>query len=149
MARVAIAHLQRTVPVSDTLIRAAVAATLAAERHTAPTEVSVAVMDDAGIRALNARYRGTDRPTDVLAFPHEALPGAESLLLGDVVISAERAAAQAVEYGHSTARELALLVVHGVLHLLGYDDESEDGAREMRAREHAILSRLEARRALR
>ncbi len=149
MTRVAIAHLQDAVPVRDALVRAAVRETLAAEEHAAAAEVSVAVMDDAQIRDLNRRYRGSDAATDVLAFPQDPLPGAAAPLLGDVVISAERAREQAREYGHTADREIALLVVHGVLHLLGYDDEMEDGAAQMWERQRVILDRLEARRALR
>lgn len=97
---------------------------------------------------MNRDYRGYDKPTDVLSFAQEetaqdappppALPG-QPLLLGDVVISVETAARQAETHSVSLERELALLTVHGILHLLGYEDETEAGAARMREREHEIL----------
>lgn len=98
-------------------------------------EISLLLIDDAGIRELNCDWRGQDQPTDVLSFPlldretlaaeAEAEPEAEghSLLLGDIVISRERAAAQAQAYGHSETQETVFLFVHGLLHLLGHDHE--------------------------
>lgn len=112
-------------------------------------EVSVVVTGDEEIRTLNREFRGIDEPTDVLSFPLEEWEGdpAEGvpvgeILLGDVVISLERARSQADEYGHSLLRELGFLAVHGVLHLLGYDHETEDDRRAMREREEAVLSAL-------
>lgn len=119
-----------------------------------PVAVGLVVTDDQGIRDLNRRHRGIDAPTDVLSFPlweYEApekprldfpLPPGEPLPLGDLVISHERAVEQAGEYGHSLAREMAFLVVHGVLHLLGYDHEDAVDAGEMRRQEEAVLSGL-------
>lgn len=112
-----------------------------------PVEVSVALVDEPTMAELNARYRGIDRPTDVLSFslddPDDPAPaqdaGDEPRLLGEIVISAPRAVAQAQEYGHSVERELAYLAVHGCLHLLGYDHEDEPSRRVMRAREEAAL----------
>ena len=138
------------------LIRRAIRAALASEGVDFPCEVDVRVTSDAGIRQINLDMRQVDRPTDVLSFPAfgltpGALPGEEDadpatglVPLGDMVISLERVQAQAKEYGHSGRRELAYLVVHSVLHLLGYDhlDEGPQKAR-MRAREDAILSELE------
>ena len=111
--------------------------------------------DDGGIHAINLEQRGVDAPTDVLSFPmfdlqpgehpgaEDADPGTGLVPLGDMVISLEHVAAQAKEYGHSNRRELAYLVVHSVLHLLGYDhlDEGPQKAR-MRAREEAILGEM-------
>ncbi|MCS6777094.1 MAG: rRNA maturation RNase YbeY [Chloroherpetonaceae bacterium] len=110
-------------------------------------EVSILLTDDARIRELNCTYRGYDSPTDVLSFAQNApegdmvlpaLPGHPELL-GDVVISVETAARQAERHGVTLEQELALLAVHGILHLLGYEDETEAGARQMRAREQEIL----------
>lgn len=140
---VTIAHLQDAIPVSARLIRAAVVSALDAEGRVGAGEVSVAVVDDARIRDLNHRYRGRDRPTDVLAFPPAPIPGGGAFL-GEVVISAERAAEQSREYGHSVEREIALLAIHGVLHLLGYDDATDGGAAQMWERQRAVLARLEA-----
>ena len=91
-------------------------------------EVSVLLAGDAFIRDLNLRYRGMDKPTDVLSFPQD-----EPLLLGDIAISVETASAQAARVEWPLASELALLAVHGLLHLAGYDDVEEEDAREMEA----------------
>lgn len=139
------------------LIEMAVAAALESEQVGGPVEVSVLVTDDAALHALNRSYRGVDAPTDVLSFaddgdggddgPAFVRPPDAPRYLGDIAISYERVLAQASEYGHSAARELAFLTVHGVLHLLGYDHERgpEDEA-AMRAREHAAMERLGLRR---
>ncbi len=138
------------------LIRRAIRAALASEGVDFPCEVDVRVTSDAGIRQINLDMRQVDAATDVLSFPAfdltpGELPGPEDadpatglVPLGDMVLSLERVQAQAKEYGHSGRRELAYLVVHSVLHLLGYDhlDEGPQKAR-MRAREDAILSELE------
>src|SRR5689334_10001634 len=137
------------------LIERAVAAVLDGEGLDGALEVSVLVTDDAALHALNRDYRGVDAPTDVLSFgaeepaagdaPHPSfvLPPDAPRYLGDIAISFERVIAQAAEYGHSPARELAYLAAHGVLHLLGYDHERgvEDAA-AMRAREEAAMERL-------
>jgi probable rRNA maturation factor len=106
--------------------------------------VSVLLTDDAEIAALNATYRGRSGPTDVLSFSQrEGDPGPEPVeLLGDIVISVERAEAQAAEYGHSPAREMGFLAVHGLLHLLGYDHEHPDEEAEMMALTERILGRV-------
>ena len=136
-------------------IRKVIRTALAAEGVDFPCEVDVSVTGDSGIHAINREMRGVDRPTDVLSFPAFALtpgtlpgeedadPGTGLVPLGDMVISMERVAAQAREYGHSNRRELAYLVVHSVLHLLGYDHLDEGPQkRQMRAREEAILEEL-------
>jgi probable rRNA maturation factor len=84
--------------------------------------LTIALVSDARIRALNRRFRGKDRATDVLSFPAD-----ESGVLGDVVIAAGVAARQAVEAGHSLQAEFRVLALHGLLHLLGYDHEHDDG----------------------
>jgi probable rRNA maturation factor len=134
-----VTNRQRAVPISRTALRRAALVTMRAEQCSPHSEVSIAVVDDAAIRALNRRYRADDRPTDVLAFAQDGVEG----LLGDVVISAERAAAQAPRYGHTVERELRLLVIHGVLHLLGYDDATPRAARRMRRRQTQILGALD------
>jgi probable rRNA maturation factor len=102
------------------------------------SDVDVAIVDDAEIRALNAAHRGIRRRTDVLAFPIE-LPGAASGLLGQVVISAETAARQARRLKIPLALELELLTTHGVLHLVGYDDRDPVEADLMHRREKDLL----------
>jgi probable rRNA maturation factor len=137
------------------LIRKVIRTALAAEGVEFPCEVDVLLTSDESIHQINLDMRQVDRPTDVLSFPEfdlhpgqlpaaeDADPGTGLVPLGDMVISMEHVAAQAKEYGHSNRRELAYLVVHSVLHLLGYDhlDEGEMKAR-MRAREEAILAEL-------
>lgn len=108
-------------------------------------ELSVLLCDDAVIWPLNRDWRRKDRPTDVLAFAQReglAFPGAGDVL-GDVVISVETAARQAAERGHSTEREVRILLVHGICHLLGYDHERDDEAEVMEAKERAILAALD------
>ena len=137
------------------LIRKVIRTALAAEGVDFPCEVDVLLTNDSGIHEINREMRQVDRPTDVLSFPEfdltpgelpgpeDADPGTGLVPLGDMVISMERVAAQAKEYGHSNRRELSYLVVHSVLHLLGYDhlDEGPQKAR-MREREEAILAEL-------
>lgn len=108
-------------------------------------ELSVALVGDAEIRALNAAYRGADRPTDVLAFAQREGADAEVHpdLLGDVVISLDTAARQAAARGVSLADEVRTLLIHGVLHVLGYDHErSAVEARRMFAKERELARRL-------
>ena len=123
------------------LIRRAVVSTLEYESFDGDAEVSITFTDNEGIRVLNAEHRGIDRPTDVLSFPLNDPESEEwESELGDVVISLERAAEQAEEFGHSFSREVAFLTVHSMLHLLGYDhvnSEAEDA--EMRRRQREIL----------
>jgi probable rRNA maturation factor len=90
--------------------------------------VSIALVSDRLVRALNQRYRGVDRPTDVLSFPNAAPPSAVERFLGDIVIARGVARRQARQAGHSEATELKVLALHGLLHLLGYDHERDNGA---------------------
>ena len=103
----------------------------------------MAIVDDREIQRLNARYLGTRRSTDVLAFDLST-PG-PSRLLGEVVISADTAVRQAAALGVAVALELDLLLVHGLLHLVGYDDHDPAGARRMHERARRILSRQRRR----
>lgn len=112
-------------------------------------EVSLSLVTDDQIRQLNRDYRGIDRPTDVLSFAlKEDNPqdpqvfGVQDNLLGDIVISVERAQCQADEYGHSFERELLYLAIHGILHLLGYDHETEEERVTMRTKEEEVLDFL-------
>jgi probable rRNA maturation factor len=109
------------------------------------TELSLIITDDEAIRKLNRRFRGVDAPTDVLAFgagaeEHFVMAPEGPPYLGDVVISCQRAVAQAEELGHTVGEELKLLVIHGILHLLGYDHQGEADARKMRKKEEQIMS---------
>ena len=136
-------------------IRKVIRTALAAEGVTFPCEIDVLLTHDAGIHQINLDMRQVDRATDVLSFPEfdltpgqlpdeeDADPGTGLVPLGDMVISMEHVAAQAKEYGHSQRRELAYLVTHSVLHLLGYDHLDEGPQKkQMREREEAILAEL-------
>ncbi len=109
------------------------------------TEVSIVFVDDEYIAGLNQQYRGIKGPTDVLSFAMlegPAMPGdEEEPMLGDVIISLETAQRQAMEYGHSSTREVAYLTIHGVLHLLGYDHQNLPDKQKMRNQEKNILNR--------
>lgn len=107
-------------------------------------ELSLLLVSDAVMRQLNRDWRGTDRPTDVLSFAQGEGPGgAPSGLLGDVVISIDTARRQAAERAATLGSELDRLLIHGVLHLLGYDHErSPAEARRMQRRERALARRL-------
>jgi probable rRNA maturation factor len=110
-----------------------------ADRH---GEVVVRIVDEAEITALNRQYRGKDGPTNVLSFPCEGFSDVATDLLGDVVICAPVVAAEAVTQGKSPESHWAHLVIHGVLHLLGYDHHSDSDAQRMESREIELLSVL-------
>ena len=123
---------------------------LEAERVAPPYEVSLVFTDSETVKQLNRDYRGVGETTDVLAFymlPQKevddsfALPPDGVTRLGEVIISYPQAVKQAKEQGHSTEKELALLIVHGILHLLGYDHEELEEEAEMRAREKELLEK--------
>ena len=132
------------------LLREAVKATLEYEGFGNDVQISVTFVDNEGIRAINNSYRNIDKATDVLSFPLTDFEGGEEpptdepeVALGDIVISLERARAQAEEFGHSYEREIAFLTVHSMLHLLGYDHvTSEEDDKEMRARQSEILEKM-------
>ena len=133
------------------LIRRTILETLDYEGMENDVEVSVTFVDDEGIRELNKKFRNLDKPTDVLSFPlldyegESEEPFFDELChnLGDIVISLERAMAQANEFGHSFEREVAFLTAHSMLHLLGYDHEiSEEDDADMRKRQNDIMERM-------
>lgn len=131
------------------LIRRSCHAVLEAEHFEGPAEVSVTFVDDAEIHRLNLQYRGKDQATDVLSFPlgqdgkYDINQETGAAMLGDVVISMERAVEQAALYGHSLQREVAFLTVHSMFHLLGYDHEVGGiEAVRMREKEEAALIQL-------
>lgn len=138
---------------SAACIKKAVNMALDAEGVDVPCIVSVMLTDDEGIHSVNREFRNVNRPTDVLSFPmNELTPGAfdaaecerdmdtGAVLLGDMMISIPRCAAQGEEFGHGYERELMYLTVHSVLHLLGYDHVDEGEMKHaMRAREKAIM----------
>lgn len=110
-------------------------------------ELSILFVGDRAMRTLNRRYRGKDRTTDVLSFSlrEGAFSHIQPEVLGDIVIAVPTAARQAVEAGHTLGREIEVLLVHGLLHLLGYDHERSEGEeRRMKRREVQLLKRLSA-----
>lgn len=112
------------------------------------TELSIALVDDEEMARLNKQYRDIEGPTDVLSFGCDEpcpTPSDEPVMLGDVVIAPEVAGRQATDLGHTIERELDILLIHGVLHLLGYDHEAPDDAGAMAAREAALLDAYEIR----
>jgi probable rRNA maturation factor len=126
-------------------IHRVVAEVLRQEGVAGEIELSLLITDDEAIRELNRRFRGVDAPTDVLAFDagaeeHFVSAPESAHYLGDVVISYQRALAQAEELGHVVAEEVKLLVIHGILHLLGYDHQEEAAGQKMREREERIWS---------
>ena len=120
------------------------------------SELSVSFMTNAEIQEINRDYRGKDTPTDVISFAMEELGEGEMdikiegapRLLGDILISVERAKEQASDYGHSEERELGFLAIHGFLHLLGYDHLEEEEEKEMTKKQEEILQSFGLRREL-
>ncbi len=117
-----------------------IAYTIEAECPEAQGEVSLTICDNECIRELNKEFRDIDAPTDVLSFPTLDFDMPGYSMLGDIIISLERATAQAEEYGHSLLRELCFLSVHSALHLLGYDHvDDEEGRIYMEKRQNEVL----------
>ena len=120
------------------------------------SELSVSFITNAEIQEINRDYRGKDTPTDVISFAMEELGEGEMdikiegapRLLGDILISVERAKEQASDYGHSEERELGFLAIHGFLHLLGYDHLEEEEEKEMTKKQEEILQSFGLRREL-
>lgn len=139
----------------ETMVNQVVEKVLAYEECEEEFEISISFVDNEEMRSLNMEYRGIDKETDVLSFPMvEFLDGEleeeeedaeyidEEIPLGDIVISMEKAQEQSEEYGHSFNRELAFLLVHGMLHLLGYDHEDEASERKMFEKQEDILREM-------
>lgn len=131
------------------LVRRCCHAVLVQEHFEDSAEISVTFVDDAQIQELNKTHRSIDKPTDVLSFPlgengvYDENPDTGAKMLGDIVISMERAVAQAELYGHPLQREVAFLTVHSMLHLLGYDHVNGGlEAVHMREKEEAVLTQL-------
>lgn len=134
--------------ISPEALRRAALATLVRQGQKTPSELAIVLADDETLHQLNRRHLGVDAPTDVLAFPNETHGPFVGLsgfprYLGDVIVSFSRAEAQAAEAGHDILAELQLLVVHGVLHLLGYEDTAEEERAQMWAVQAEILRALD------
>ena len=140
----------------EEIIEKMVVASLDFEDCPYEAEVSVTIVDDEEIRSINNEYRGIDKSTDVLSFPFNEFstpgnfddieesvdafnPETGELLLGDIILSTDHIVEQAIEYGHSETRELAFLVVHSMLHLMGYDHMVDEDRVIMEDRQRKIL----------
>jgi probable rRNA maturation factor len=139
MGRIAIASPQEVVPLDRARLREVVRAVLDGE-HIKDAEISLAFVDNPTIHRLNQRYLQHDEPTDVLSFPLSEPTAAK--LSGELVIGVEVALEQAKQRGHDVQAELALYVIHGLLHLCGYDDHDDADRGRMRDRERHYLSLL-------
>ncbi len=141
-------HLQISGSLSNRVdakrLRRAVEATLAEEGVDRPVALTIVVVDDEEMSDLHEAYRGEAGPTDVLTFPFEPPNGVdeEGAYLGDIVLCLPQAMRQAGEEGHPWQDEVDLLAVHGVLHLLGYEDETPEGRARMWRRQARILDRV-------
>jgi len=132
------------------LIRRVCSAVLVEENCTGDFEVSVTIVDSPGIREMNAKFRQKDQATDVLSFPlsetgtdFDQNPETGAQMLGDIVISIEKAVEQAHSFGHSLQREIGFLTAHSMLHLLGYDHEGDPlGTVRMREKEETVMTKL-------
>ncbi len=143
---------QRTVKIPSQvrlLMRRSCVAVLRLEQFQGSAEISVRFVDNEMIRELNREHRNIDKATDVLSFPlgengeYDVNPDTGAFMLGDIVISVEKAMEQAEEYGHSLEREIAFLSVHSMLHLLGYDHVNGGiEAVHMREKEEEVLTQL-------
>ncbi len=149
--RVIITNKQKTVKIPTgirMLVRRTCNAVLRMENFKGPAEISVTFVDNAGIKELNKEYRNKDIETDVLSFPMgengewDRNPETNAFILGDVVISMEKAYDQAEIYGHSLQREVGYLTAHSVLHLLGYDHIEPMDRVRMREKEELVMEQL-------
>ena len=139
-------------PNEEKLIKEVVSRVLEEEKVLPEVDVYITLTNNEEIHKINKEYRDVDRPTDVLSFPmyeRDEIAGLKNdtddeieKILGDIIVSIEKVREQAEEYGHSFGRELAYLVTHGMLHLLGYDHMIEEEKAVMRKREEEILETL-------
>lgn len=149
--RVVITNKQKKVKIPTgmrMLVRRCCNAVLKLEKFEGSAEISVTFVDNEEIHKLNRQYRNIDSPTDVLSFPlgengnYDLDPTTGAKMLGDVVISMEKAVDQASLYGHSLQREVGYLTAHSVLHLLGYDHETGLERVHMREKEELVMEQL-------
>ncbi|MCL2353337.1 MAG: rRNA maturation RNase YbeY [Defluviitaleaceae bacterium] len=130
----------------ENLAKKAFLTTLEAEGIVANGEISILFINDEEMQQINKTHRGKDAPTDVLSFPqYDQIEDGEDafLMLGDIVVSMDTAKKQATELNHSLEREVAFLIVHGTLHLLGYDHETQEEEDEMTALQEEILTKID------
>ena len=130
-------------PVEKSILLHAAQLTLESQQDIPRSDMSIVIGDEALLKSLNQKYRQVDTSTDVLSFPaNEPDPDTHTLYLGDVVVSLAKAQEQALLGGHPLVEELQLLVVHGTLHLLGFDHLSPADKKRMQARQDEILRQL-------
>lgn len=153
-----IEDLQDKVEITDAvleLMNKAVRMCLEAEKFELPYEISIILTDNNRIREINNEQRNIDKPTDVLSFPivdmYEGVVKSSEgdidmdeglVILGDIIISLEKAEEQSIEYGHSFERELIFLLTHGVYHLMGYDHDTSQREEKMLKRQSTVLKTL-------
>lgn len=149
--RVIITNSQKKIPIPTglrMLVRRTCTAVLRMEQFKGPAEISVTFVDNNEIKELNTQYRNKPIETDVLSFPmgvdgvYDTDPQTGAKILGDVVISMEKASEQAYLYGHTLQREVSYLTAHSVLHLLGYDHEKPLEKVHMREKEEIVMEQL-------
>ncbi len=139
--KITIKNLQNRVPVDTKRVKKTVQKVLSQEGIKKSVDITLCFVNDAKIKELNSRYLGKNRPTDVIAFDLSA-PQERKKILGDIAISTERAIANARDFHTSVLYELYLYVIHGVLHILGYDDKNKKKRTLMRRKEKQILEIL-------
>lgn len=158
-----IENLQDKVEIKDDIIKLmneSVEIIMENEKFTDAYNIDVMIVDNERIRQINSEYRNIDKPTDVLSFPIVDMYDREiktslgdidkdegAIVLGDIVISIEKAVEQALEYGHSLEREIIFLLTHGVYHLLGYDHDNEEREKKMLGKQNAVLDKMGLKRA--
>ena len=137
-------------PETEKLFNDVIAESLRYEEFDPQCEISLSIVNNDEIKKINKQYRNIDAPTDVLSFPLLTFEEGEQadvnekdeIMLGDIIISIEKAVSQAEEYGHGLKRELAFLTAHSMLHLMGYDHMEDDEREEMFEKQEAILNNL-------
>jgi len=158
-----IENLQDKVNINDEIIKLmyeSVEIIMGNENFTDEYSIDVMIVDNEKIREINLQHRNIDKPTDVLSFPIVNMYDGEiksslgdineddgAIILGDIVISIEKAVEQALEYGHSLEREMIFLLTHGVYHLLGYDHDNEEREEKMLGKQNAVLNKMGLKRA--
>ena len=137
-------------PETEKLFNDVITESLRYEEFDPQCEISLSIVNNDEIQEINKQYRNIDAPTDVLSFPLLTFEEGEQadvnendeIMLGDIIISIEKAISQAEEYGHGLKRELAFLTAHSMLHLMGYDHMKDEEREEMFAKQEAILNNL-------
>ena len=123
------------------ILNLAIRESLLLEKESTDYEISLSIVNNEEIRNLNREYRNIDRETDVLSFPLDDNFG-DIPLLGDIIISGEKALEQSIEYGHSLIREMAYLTVHSMFHLMGYDHMEDEEKKVMREKEKRVMEKI-------